>query len=98
MHRSLIFYHTQLAAPTVTVPGVGSSREQVDSFDEQLEVLLVPALPARSPSTAGLVGAASCLPRLDLGLLLPLQLGVHVLHLRKEAALLVCTRCGDHMP
>lgn len=66
------------------LPGVGSGREQVDCFDEQLEVFLVPALPPAASSSAGLVGAASRLPRLDLGFLLPLQLGVHLLHLREE--------------
>lgn len=63
------------------LPGVGSSRKQVDGFDEQLEVLFVPALPPAASSSAGLLDTAGRLPGLDLCLLLLLQLGVHLLHL-----------------
>lgn len=74
------------------LPGIGSSREQVNSFDEQLEVLLVPAFPSAAPpsSSTGLVGATSCLPCLDLSLLLFLELDVHFLYLEGGAA-----RCSE---
>lgn len=66
-----------------SLPGVGSSREQVNRFDEQLEVVLVPALPSAG-APAGLLGAPGRLPGLNLGVLLLLQLGVHFLYLMEH--------------
>lgn len=63
------------------VPGVGSSREQVDCFDEQRELFLIPALSSAPASSAGLYGSANSLPGLHLRILLLLQLGIHLLHL-----------------
>lgn len=63
------------------VPGVGSSREQVDCFDEQRELFFIPAFSSAPASSAGLYGSADSLPGLHLRILLLLQLGIHLLHL-----------------
>lgn len=79
---AFFFPFAQLFGPHQGLPGVSSSRKQVDGFNKQLEVLLVPAFPsAASPSSAGLLSTASCLPCLDLSLFLLLQLYIYFLYL-----------------
>lgn len=66
------------------LPGIGSSREQVDGFNKQLEVLLFPAFPSTaSPSSStGLLRTTGGLPCLDLSLLLLLELYIDLLDLK----------------